>query len=90
MIAMVGMLVAAAVAALLGFGILVAKRVDQESALREVDLARRQLSDLQTKVKVDLATFTRWDEYLRSDVGSIRPGLGASLFRTSPPTGARP
>ena len=64
MIAMVGMLVAAAVAALLGFGILVAKRVDQESALREVDLVRRQLAELQTKVRVDLATFTRWDPHL--------------------------
>ena len=64
MIAMVGMLVAAAVAALLGFGILVAKRVDQESAFREVDLARRQFTELQQKIKVDLATFARWDPHL--------------------------
>ena len=64
MIAVVGMLVAAAVAALLGFAIVVAKRVDQESALREIDAARRQLAELQTKVRVDLATFSRWDPHL--------------------------
>ncbi|MEX2128597.1 MAG: EAL domain-containing protein [Xanthobacteraceae bacterium] len=62
MIAVVGMLVAAAVIALLGFSVLVAKRVDQESAVRELDLARRQLGDLHLKMKVELASFTRWDE----------------------------
>jgi diguanylate cyclase (GGDEF)-like protein len=80
MIAMVGMLVAAAVAALLGFGILVAKRVDQESALREVDLARRQLADLQTKVKVDLATFTRWDENLDPTSAQFDPDWAHRYF----------
>jgi diguanylate cyclase (GGDEF)-like protein len=64
MIAVVGMLVAAAVVALLGFGILIAKRIDQESALREIDLARRQFTELQAKIRVDLATFTRWDPHL--------------------------
>jgi diguanylate cyclase (GGDEF)-like protein len=64
MIAVVGMLVTAAVAALLGFGILVAKRLDDEAALREVEQVKRQLADLQNKIRVDLATFARWDPQL--------------------------
>ena len=73
MIVMVGMLVAVAVAALLGFGILVAKRVDEESTVREVELARRQLVELQTRMKADLATFTRWDENLDPTSPSFDP-----------------
>jgi diguanylate cyclase (GGDEF)-like protein len=61
MIAVIGMLVAAAVIAVLGFAVLVAKRVDQESALHELQLARKQLSDLTLKMTIDLAAFTRWD-----------------------------
>jgi diguanylate cyclase (GGDEF)-like protein len=64
MIVVVGMLVAAAVAALLGFAVLIAKRVDQASALREIDTAKRQLVELQTKVRVDLAVFSHWDQSL--------------------------
>ena len=64
MIAAVGMLVAAAVAALLGFSVLVAKRVDEASALREIETVRRQLVELQADVEVDLATFARWNLHL--------------------------
>jgi diguanylate cyclase (GGDEF)-like protein len=64
MIAAVGMLVAAAVAALLGFSVLVAKRVDQASAVREVELARRQLDELPFKVRLEMAVLTHWDQNL--------------------------
>jgi diguanylate cyclase (GGDEF)-like protein len=64
MIAVVGMLVAAAVAALLGFAILVANRVDHASARREGELARAQILKLAVEMKNDLAEFARWDEAL--------------------------
>jgi diguanylate cyclase (GGDEF)-like protein len=62
MIAVVGMLVAAAVTALLGFAVLVANRVDQDSALRELDLARGQIVELQHKMAGHLAAYAHWDE----------------------------
>jgi diguanylate cyclase (GGDEF)-like protein len=71
MIAVVGMLVAAAVAALLGFGILIAKRIDQASALREIEFARRQLTELQFKVRLDIAVVTHWDQNLDPTTGQF-------------------
>jgi len=62
MIVIVGTLVAAAVAALLGFAMLVADRVDQDSAMSELALARGELVEISSKMKSDVTAFARWDE----------------------------
>jgi len=88
MIAVVGLLVAAAVAALLGFAVLVAKRVDESSAAREMELARAYLVKLSSEMRNDLAQFSRWDESLQllnDNEGRewIHRQFGARLHRLS-------
>jgi diguanylate cyclase (GGDEF)-like protein len=88
MIVVVGMLVAAAVAALVSFAILVAERVDHASAQREIELTRAQLLKLATEMKNDLAEFARWDEALefagdRFGREWIHHQFGARLHRAS-------
>jgi len=62
MIVVIGALVIAAVTALVGFAYLVASRVDESSAARELAVARGELVELTDRMKSDLATFTRWEE----------------------------
>jgi len=88
MIVVVGMLVAVSVAALLGFAVLVANRVDEDVSLRELALARGELLEISGKMKSDLSIFSRWDEAVERatqshDVGWIHEHLGQRLFRSS-------
>ncbi|MCC6947044.1 MAG: EAL domain-containing protein [Bradyrhizobiaceae bacterium] len=88
MIAAVGLLVAAAVAVLLGFAVLVAKRVDEASAARETELARAHLAKLSAEMRNDLAQFARWDESLelindRNGREWIHHQFGVRLHRLS-------
>jgi diguanylate cyclase (GGDEF)-like protein len=65
MIAVVGMLVGAAVTAVIGFAVLVADRVDRDSAEREVALARTGVVELTERMQADLAAFARWDDAVK-------------------------
>lgn len=73
MIAVVGMLVAASVVALLGFAVLVAKSVDQASAMREIELARAKVAQLAVQMKNELVQVTRWDDAvnLAADISGL-------------------
>jgi len=88
MIVVVGMLVAIAVTAVLGFAVLVANRVDHDSALRELALARGELIALSKQMKADLGIFSRWDEAVERvtksrDTNWIHEHLGMRLHRSS-------
>jgi diguanylate cyclase (GGDEF)-like protein len=62
MFIVLGTLVAVAIAVLIGFSVLVAARVDQDGASREIVLARAGLVSLQKKMQHDLASFAYWEE----------------------------
>lgn len=88
MIVVIGALVVAAVAALVGFAYLVASRVDQNSATRELAVARGELIELAERMKADLATFTRWEEAVQRTARTRDPEwvhryLGLRLYHTS-------
>jgi diguanylate cyclase (GGDEF)-like protein len=57
-----GVLVIAAVAALVTFSVMVAEGVDREGVRHETMLARGGLAALETKVRHDLTAFAHWDE----------------------------
>jgi diguanylate cyclase (GGDEF)-like protein len=73
MIVVVGTLVAVAIAALLGFSVLVANRVDQDSAKHEMELARGGLATLQMKMRQDLASLAHWDEAVDRIINKLDP-----------------
>jgi sensor domain CHASE-containing protein len=88
MIVVVGMLVAVAVTALLGFAVLVANRVDQDVAVRELALAESELNEIAKSMKADLAVYSRWDEAFKRvtetrDTDWIHRHLGSRLHRAS-------
>jgi diguanylate cyclase (GGDEF)-like protein len=88
MIVVVGMLVAVAVTALLGFAVLVANRVDEDVAVRELALAESELNEKAKSMKADLAVYSRWDEAFKRvtetrDTDWIHRHLGARLHRAS-------
>ncbi|MBX3514859.1 MAG: EAL domain-containing protein [Xanthobacteraceae bacterium] len=65
LVAVVGLLVAAAMAALLGVVILVAEQVDQTAIHREKELLRTTLSSLDSRIKSDLSGLTLDENWLR-------------------------
>ncbi len=73
MIIVVGTLVAVAIAALLGFSVLVTAQVDQDSARREMELARAGFVSLQKKMQRDLASFAYWDEAIDRIITKLDP-----------------
>lgn len=84
----IGLLVGVAVAALLGFAVLVAKRVDADSKQRELELGRSGLVMLKVKIRHDLSTFAHWDDAVdhtarASDKNWIHRNFGARLNVTS-------
>ena len=88
MIVVVGMLVAIAVTAVLGFAVLIANRIDQDVAVRELALARGELIEVAKKMKADLSIFSRWDEAVERvtqsrDTDWIHQHLGMRLHRAS-------
>ncbi len=58
LVAVVGLLVAAAMAALLGVVMLVAERVDEHSSARERELMQAAVSALKAKIQSDLGSFS--------------------------------
>ena len=85
MIVVIGALVVASVAALVGFAYLVASRVDENSATRELAVARGELIELAERMKAELATFTRWEEAVQRTAHTRDPAwihryLGLRLY----------
>lgn len=83
----IGLLVGAAVAALLGFAVLVAKRVDADSLQRELELGRSGLVMLKVKIRHDLSSFAYWDDAVdyttrAADKHWIHRNFGARLYTT--------
>lgn len=64
LVAVVGLLVAAAMAALLGVVMLVAEQVDQSAIRREKELLRATLSSLDARIKSDLSGLTLDENWL--------------------------
>jgi diguanylate cyclase (GGDEF)-like protein len=87
-LAAVGGLMAAAAIALVGIAILVAHRVDTESAEREAETVRNGLNAVAMRMKQDMLAFARWDEIplqtpLASDIAWIHHHYGRRLHETS-------
>ncbi|HVT55237.1 MAG TPA: CHASE4 domain-containing protein, partial [Xanthobacteraceae bacterium] len=79
---------AAAAIALVGIAILVAHRVDTESAEREAETVRNGLSAVMMRMKNNLHAFSRWDEStkqtpLANDLAWIHHHYGRRLHETS-------
>lgn len=79
---------AAAAIALVGVAILVAHRVDTESAEREAETVRNGLNVVMMRMKQNLHAFSRWDEStqqtpLASDLAWIHHHYGRRLHETS-------
>jgi diguanylate cyclase (GGDEF)-like protein len=66
-----GVLVGAAVVALVGFSVMVAEGVDRDGARRELTLARGGLAALETKMRHDLAAFAYWDEAVAHTIDKV-------------------
>ncbi len=86
-LAAVGALMAAAAISLVGIAILVAHRVDTESAAREVETVRAGLGSVASRVQKDLRAFSRWDESApqsvpESEVAWIHHHYGRRLHET--------
>lgn len=84
----IGLLVAGAIAALLGIAVLVAHRVDNESAHREVELARSGLNAFAERMQQDISSFSHWDEAiqritLNSNILWVHRQYGKRLHETS-------
>ncbi len=84
----IGLVVGMAVAALLGFAVLVSKRVDLDSTQRELELGRGGLVMLKVKIRHDLSTFAHWDEAVDRttrtlDQNWIHRHFGVRLYATS-------
>jgi diguanylate cyclase (GGDEF)-like protein len=87
-LAAVGGLMAAAAIALVGISVLVAHRVDTESAQREAETVRNGLNAVMMRMKQNLHAFSRWDEStqqtpLASDLAWIHHHYGRRLHETS-------
>ncbi|HLL27889.1 MAG TPA: EAL domain-containing protein [Xanthobacteraceae bacterium] len=99
-IAAVGLVVAAAIASLIGIAFLVAHRVDQDSVRRDRALAKNGLESVASRARHDLATLAQWDEavqrVLKNDASWIhhyfgerlRESAGHDLFFVLYPNGA--
>ncbi len=66
-----GVLVSAAVVALVGFSVMVAQGVDREGARRELTLARGGIAALETKMRQDLSAFAHWDEAVAHTIDDV-------------------
>jgi diguanylate cyclase (GGDEF)-like protein len=66
LVAVVGLLVAAAMAALLGVVMLVAERVDENAIAREQELLKATLSGMDTRIRSDLTGLTLYQDSLKS------------------------
>jgi hypothetical protein len=90
LVAVVGLLVAAAMAALLGVVVLVAGRVDEDASARERDLMLAAVLALKSKVKNDLASIAPPDSVfdLSQDVHArwLHRYFGAPLYRPAATT----
>src|SRR6185312_6875744 len=87
-LAAIGVLVAAAAVAVVGIAILVAHRVDTESASREVESIHNGLNSFVARMRQDLLSFSRWDESmqqttLNSDMLWIHHHYGRRLHEMS-------
>jgi diguanylate cyclase (GGDEF)-like protein len=87
-IAAAGLVVASAIAALLGIAFLVAHNVDDDSARRDIALAKNGLDSLVTRMRHDLVSLTQWDEavqrvVLKNDTAWIHRYFGQRLRETS-------
>ena len=85
LVAVVGLLVAAAMAALLGVVMLVAERVDESASARERELMQAAVLGLKQKIKSDLGSFALPDSGLErpSDERSrwLHRHFGARLYQ---------
>jgi diguanylate cyclase (GGDEF)-like protein len=87
-IAAAGLVVASAVAALLGIAFLVAHNVDEDSARRDLALAKNGLDSLIAHVRHDLVSLAQWDEavqrvVLKNDTVWLHRYFGQRLRETS-------
>ena len=87
-IAAAGLVVASAIAALLGIAFLVAHNVDEDSARRDIALAKNGLDSLAGRMRHDLASLAQWDEavqrvVLKNDTVWIHRYFGQRLRETS-------
>jgi diguanylate cyclase (GGDEF)-like protein len=83
-----GLVVASAVAALLGIAFLVAHNVDEDSARRDIALAKNGLESLVGRVRHDLVSLAQWDEVvqrvlLKNDTAWLHRYFGGRLRETS-------
>src|SRR5258708_4064060 len=87
-IAAAGLVVACAIAALLGIAFLVAHNVDEDSARRDIALAKNGLDSLVARMRHDLVSLAQWDEavqrvVLKNDTAWIHRYFGQRLRETS-------
>lgn len=64
-LAAIGVLVAGAAIAVVGIAILIAHRVDTESANREVESVQNGLNSVVARMRQDILAFSRWDESMQ-------------------------
>jgi diguanylate cyclase (GGDEF)-like protein len=87
-IAAAGLVVASAIAALLGIAFLVAHNVDEDSARRDLALAKNGLDSLVGRIRRDLVSLAHWDEavqrvVVRNDTAWLHRYFGQRLRETS-------
>ncbi len=87
-IAAAGLVVASAIAALLGIAFLVAHNVDEDSARRDLALAKNGLDSLVGRIRRDLVSLAQWDEtvqrvVVRNDTAWLHRYFGQRLRETS-------
>jgi diguanylate cyclase (GGDEF)-like protein len=87
-IAAAGLVVASAVAALLGIAFLVAHNVDEDSARRDIALAKNGLESLVGRMRHDLVALAQWDEVvqrvlLKNDTAWLHRNFGQRLRETN-------
>ncbi len=83
-----GLVVASAIAALLGIAFLVAHNVDEDSARRDIALAKNSLGSLVGRMRHDLGSLAQWDEavqrvLLKNDAAWLHRYFGQRLRETS-------
>jgi hypothetical protein len=83
-----GIVVASAIAALLGLAVLVAHNVDQDSARRDIALAKNGLDSLVSRTQHDLVSLAQWDETVqrvlsKNDTAWLHRYFGQRLRETS-------
>jgi diguanylate cyclase (GGDEF)-like protein len=87
-IAAAGLVVASAIAALLGIAFLVAHNVDEDSGRRDIALAKNGLESLVGRLRHDLVALAQWDEavqrvLLKNDTAWLHRYFGQRLRETS-------